>query len=84
VADLLSVQRRDGTIDGETEFYVLPEVFKSEMCAGYNSTDIARAMIDRGHLEPGEGGRASIAKRLPALGLRKVYHILPTIFDEGA
>jgi putative DNA primase/helicase len=54
------------------------------MCAGYNSTDIARAMIDRGHLEPGEGGRASIAKRLPALGLRKVYHILPTIFDEGA
>jgi len=39
------------TPEGETEYLILPETFKSEVCAGFDYRMVAHALEDRGCLE---------------------------------
>jgi putative DNA primase/helicase len=60
--------------DNGVEFYVFPEVFKTEICAGFDSRVLAREMAVRGLLIPGDDGRTSASCSLPGIGKRRVYH----------
>jgi putative DNA primase/helicase len=67
--------RRDKE-DG-TEFYVLPEVFKQEICGGFDSRFVARLLVERGLLTPGKDGKPAALHRLPGMGPKKTYVIKP-------
>lgn len=68
--------------DGGVEFYVFPEVFKSELCSGFDSRVLARAMVDRGFLIPGSDGKISESCTLPGLGKKRVYHFRGSIMGD--
>lgn len=59
--------RRDTTADTLT-FYILPEIFRTEICAGYNYKTAEKILIARGWLSPSGDGRPTRNERLPGFG----------------
>ena len=62
---------------GVTEYMVLPEAFKRELCAGYDARLAARALLEAGWLKPGGDGRPSQVVRIPGLGAVRLF-----VFDS--
>lgn len=52
---------------GEVEFYVFPESFKSDVCNGYDSAQVAKIAIKRGLLKPSPNGETTCVARLPGI-----------------
>ena len=50
---------------GGTDFYVIPEVFRSEICKGFDVRLMCQMLSEKGLLISG-GGRHDILKRIPA------------------
>ena len=71
-------------VDGGPQYFILPEAWKSEVLAGHDAGRIARALADRGHIKVIADGKPAITHRLPDGTQRKVYVILPTLFEGGA
>ena len=68
--------------DGEraaVEFFILPETFKTEMCAGFAHETVARVLKEHGCLVT-EAERFTVKPRLPGMGPARCYHIKPEIF----
>ena len=69
------------------EFYVLSEVFRRDMCKGFDYRDVARVLKARGYIKADEK-RLTHSHRLPMIGKVRCYLVLPTIFeyesDSGA
>ncbi|WHZ12497.1 MAG: DNA primase, phage-associated [Burkholderiaceae bacterium] len=63
------------------EYFVLPEVFKAEMCHGFDPQAVAGVLVQHGCLTVKEQGRHSVTERLPGLGLSRCYRIPPAIFE---
>lgn len=73
--------------ESEQEYFVLPEVFKSEICKGFNAKTVTRLLIERGLLmTEGEGDKAGATRkeRLPGLGLVRCYRFKPGIIGVEA
>lgn len=51
--------------NGGVEYLVLPEAWKSDVCIGQDPVAVARALLKRGLLVPGSGGRVQNLQRLP-------------------
>ncbi|MBE0587352.1 MAG: DUF927 domain-containing protein, partial [Hydrogenophaga sp.] len=63
------------------EFFILPEVFKSEICKGYDPEAVARVLRDRECLQAKEPGRFTVSMSLPGgIGKARVYHVTARIF----
>ena len=62
------------------EFYVLPEVFKRDMCKGFDFRDVGKVLKQHGFIKTDEG-RHTLTHRLPMLGKTRCYLVLPTIFE---
>lgn len=74
--------QRMAASDGEraaVEFFVLPETFKTEMCAGFAHETVARVLKEHGCLVT-EAERFTVKPRLPGMGPARCYHIKPEIF----
>lgn len=71
--------RRDD--DGNvTQYLILPEVFRREVCAGFNSESVAKALLERGFLDPDGRGRLQKKPRITELGTTvRVYAINASI-----
>lgn len=70
--------------EGETTFYVLPESWRSEICAGLDAGFVARTLADRGMLRKGSDGKLTRSERLPgAKRTARCYVILSSIFSGG-
>lgn len=67
---------------GETEFYVLPEVFKTEICTGFNSRSVVRVLVDKGLLLPATSGRFTRTERFPGLGNTSCYRFTTGVLGE--
>jgi putative DNA primase/helicase len=68
----------------EPSFYILPAVWKREVCEGRDAKAIAGAPIERGMLEPGSDGSPSRSQTVPALGQSKrLYCVNSRIFEGG-
>lgn len=63
------------------EYYLLPEVFKSEVCAGYSAMLVATELAQRGWLEKSSDDRLMVQKRIPDNGKMRVYVVKPDIFE---
>jgi putative DNA primase/helicase len=66
--------------DAAYEFYVFPEVFKRDMCKGFDYREVARVLRARGFIKTDEG-RLTLTHRLPTIGKTRCYLILPSIFQ---
>ncbi|MDQ7745675.1 DUF927 domain-containing protein [Hydrogenophaga pseudoflava] len=68
--------------EGESvEFFIFPEVFKSEICKGYDPEAVARVLRDRECLQAKEPGRFTVSMSLPGgIGKARVYHVSARIF----
>ncbi len=76
--------RKHDNISGETEYYVYSEVFKTEVCSGMDYKAVARLLIDKGYMRA-DGKHLQPKVSLPGESARRVFHILPTIWnDENA
>jgi putative DNA primase/helicase len=66
------------------EYFVLPEVFRNEVCKGYNPKTVTRLLVERGLLVT--DGEASVTRkeRLPGIGLMRVYRFTPDIVGLDA
>ncbi len=66
-------------VDGEEaqlEYFVLPAVFREEICKGFNPKTVAHLLVERGMLLPegaGERMRADRKERLPGMGNMRCY-----------
>ena len=69
------------TDDGGTEYYVLPEVWKSEVCAGFDAGMVARTLAERGLLIPdGTDHKPQSRHRLPGYNNPvRCYRLAPSI-----
>lgn len=63
------------------EYFVLSEVFKGEMCQGFDPQAVARVLLENECLVTKEPGRYNVRERLPVMGMTRCYRILPRIFD---
>lgn len=69
---------------GSVEYWVLPEAYKSDLCAGFDPRIVTRALVDGGFLQPGSDGKATVTKRLPGIEVpSRVYVVKPSIFECG-
>lgn len=62
------------------EYFVLPEVFRSEVCVGFDSRAVATVLRDHGCLIH-DKGTLTERTRLPGLGLANCYRIGPKLFE---
>ncbi|MET3130288.1 putative DNA primase/helicase [Oxalobacteraceae bacterium GrIS 1.11] len=67
----------------EQEYFVLPEVFKNEICKGFNPKSVTRLLIERGLLVTDKDS-ATRKERLPGLGLVRCYRFKPEIVGIDA
>lgn len=69
-----------------TEYFVFPESFRTEVCAGLNSRDVVNVLMQHGLLVTGSDGKAQKSVRLPGIGTKRMYHlsadIMGTIQEE--
>jgi putative DNA primase/helicase len=63
-----------------TEYFIHAEVFKAEVCRGFDAGAVARVLVDHGCLIPETKGRYDCKPRLPGLGPSRCYRISPDIF----
>nr|WP_243855531.1 DUF927 domain-containing protein [Aquabacterium sp. A08] len=63
------------------EYFVLSEVFKGEVCQGFDAQAVAAVLVEHGCLVVKEKGRHSVKERLPGVGLARCYRITANIFD---
>jgi uncharacterized protein (DUF927 family) len=72
--------KRQGA-DCETEYLILPEVFRSEVCRGYDVRAVGRLLAERGYLIPGDGNNLAKRETLPEIGRTRVYVVSRKILD---
>lgn len=71
-----------GTEVAETEYFILPEAFRNEVCKGMDYLAVARLLISKGYMQPGDGKNLTVYKSLPYEGRTRVFHILPSIWGS--
>ena len=65
----------------ERRWYVTPEVSRSEICDGLDPSEMAKVLIDRGMMEPGEGDQQ--AKICLSLSCRRNVSTLSSRLSSG-
>jgi uncharacterized protein (DUF927 family) len=69
---------------GAWRYYVLPESWAAEVCKGFDPMLLARAMIEGGWMEPGEGKNLAKRVRVPMAGNPRLYCIAPSFSERDA
>ncbi len=64
--------------DGGTEYLIFPEVFKTEVCKGFDYTTIARALSEKGFLISDQGSHMKQI-RVPEVGRARFYVVTSRI-----
>lgn len=73
---------REKNADSNLEYYCYPEVFKAEICKGFDYRAVARLLIERGFMLRGDGKNLMPKVELPGEGRKRVFHILPAIWGD--
>ena len=64
---------------GTTTYYVLPEVFKSEVCKGFDVQTFCEVLFKHDALITKEPGRFTVKTKLPGIGAARCYCIPDSI-----
>lgn len=59
----------------KTDYYILPEVFRTEVAKGFDPSAVLAVLLQHGVLLPGNGERYRHKARLPGIGPSNTYHI---------
>jgi putative DNA primase/helicase len=65
----------------DRRWYVPPEVFRREVCAGFNLTEAARVLAKMGALDKAADGKSAQVVRLPGMKPQRLYVLTPAIFE---
>ena len=68
----------------ERIWLVLPELWRTEVCAGFDAVATARALAERGILKPDGAGRKLQRSERTPYGNKRVYVITAEIFEKDA
>lgn len=71
VRDRAGYRRRNAL--GLTEYLVLQEAFRRELCSGHDARHAARSLAEAGWLKPDKAGKASQVVRVPGIGSMRMY-----------
>ena len=71
------------SVNGQYEYYVLPEAYKRDVCASFNPRTVTQVLLDAGWLQPGKDGKSSQKKSLPGMGETRVYKFTAKIWKDG-
>jgi putative DNA primase/helicase len=75
--------KRCDAVTGATDFYVLTEVFRSEICNGLDPKFVSGELVKHGCLVPANDGRLDTLHRLPGLEkASRVYHFNSSILED--
>ncbi|MFC0169668.1 DUF927 domain-containing protein [Pseudoduganella danionis] len=69
----------DDAEQSSQEYFVFSEVFRDEICKGFNPKTVTRLLVDRGLLMTDSDGSATRKERLPGMGPARVYRFKPEI-----
>lgn len=72
--------RKHDDLGEKTEYFIYPEVFRAEVCKGHDHKAVARLLMGRSYIT-GEKGRPDAKRSLPGEGYRRMYHILPALWE---
>jgi putative DNA primase/helicase len=78
-----SMDESSEKFNATTDYLVLPEAFKRQVCKGLDTETVAKLLSARGHLEH-EKGRYTRTHRVPGLGKVKLYHVKASILADQA
>jgi putative DNA primase/helicase len=67
--------------EGETEYLILSEVFRLEVCKGYDVRAVLKLLIERGYLTKGDGRNFMKRETVPEIGRTRVYLVSRKILD---
>jgi putative DNA primase/helicase len=70
--------RKDGK-DGSTDYLILPEVFKSVVCKGFDAEAIAQELARKGHLRR-DGKHLTVKHTIPGMNRPRLYTINSSLF----
>jgi uncharacterized protein (DUF927 family) len=73
--------RKDGT--GRREHLILPQVFRQDVCAGFDPKYATRVLLAHGWLVPANDGRPTQKPRLPEIGPTRVYVLGGAMWEAG-
>lgn len=62
------------------EYFVLPEVFRTELCQGFDYRAVCRVLLEHGCLTPDKGCPFDCNPRLPGMGLTNCYRLSSALF----
>ncbi len=63
-----------------TEYFIHAEVFRGEVCKGFDASAVAGVLLEHGCLMPDKGRAYDCKPRLPGIGPSRCYRISPEIF----
>lgn len=67
--------------NASTDYLILPEAWKRDVCKGVDAAAVAELMRQRGHLVH-ETGRLTRSFRVPGLGKVKLYHLKASVLAD--
>lgn len=74
--------RRPSADHTTTDWYVFPDVYKKELCKGFDPKFVTKVLINRSYLIPDSAGKSSCSINLPGLRKSRVYWIKSTIMES--
>jgi putative DNA primase/helicase len=63
-----------------TEYFIHAEVFRGEVCQGFDASAVAGVLLEHGCLVPDKGRAFDCKPRLPGIGPSRCYRITPEIY----
>ncbi len=64
------------------EYFIYPEVFRSEVCRGHDHRAVARLLQNHGFIQSSEKSRIDGKESLPGEGRKRVIHVLPSLWED--
>ncbi len=82
ISNRVGFKRKKPTTD-ETEFLIMPESFRKEICKGFDFKFVAKELNARGFLVC-DKDKNQKTERLPEIGIQKVYAVSSRIFEDAS
>lgn len=64
------------------EYFVLPEAYKRDVCAGFDMKTVTKVLTDAGWLAPDGEAKSSQRKTLPDMGVTRCYVFTPKMWKD--
>ncbi|MCE3232799.1 MAG: inner rane protein [Rickettsiaceae bacterium] len=64
------------------EFYVLPEVFKKDICKSLDARNVAKWLMEKAWILPDGSGKSTKPIRLPQGGVIRCYHFTSKVLED--